>query len=112
MNLPDLDAPPSVSKPTAMFLGLVLPAPLVVYAISSFMDARAYLPARRGTGIYIEGEPALWLAGAYLAFALCFHFHFFWGSFAPLHRARFPFVVLSVIGFCVSLPTFIVKFMK
>jgi hypothetical protein len=112
MNLPDFDAPPSVSTPTAVFVGLILPTPLVSYSIFCLIAERTYLPGKRATGVYIEGEPALWLAAAYLSFAMCFHFHYFWGSIAPLLKARYPLVLLSIAGFCVSLPTFIIKFLK
>ena len=112
MDLPNFNIPPSVSKATAVLVGLVLPSPLIIYSASCFLAQRTYLPARRGTGIYIDGEPALWLAGAYLSFALCFHFHFFWGSFGRLTQARLPLVFASILVFCVTLPTFIIKFLK
>lgn len=74
----DLAYSPSGGRGTQLIVGIGLALIPAILGAWGIWQRKAFFLGR-GDGMWIEGEPALWLSGVYLGVAAFVHFHWYWG---------------------------------
>ncbi|MFD0892220.1 hypothetical protein KBB96_12385 [Luteolibacter ambystomatis] len=80
-----------------VLLGFLLPGWIGWHAVSGWLTERLYLPGKGGTGIWITGGSARWLAVSYAGMALFCHTRWFLGLLENRFRLFEMLTVVSIL---------------
>jgi len=92
----DLADYPTGGRLKQWLAGVALPFWPVLFGVLSLRLGRATFFGRNGS-LDIQGDPAIALNAAYIAFGCMLHFHYFWGLDSNLHRYSHWGKVISML---------------